>query len=100
MRATCAVLMLLLSLPAHGQEQQARAPSQPPPAGEPAYEIVAGDRETAWRLNRHSGEIVVCRVDTTGSLDAARARCSPATMETPPQQSQVPAQSPAGGGRP
>lgn len=102
MRAPWALMALLLAVPAHGQEQQARAPDPPPAAGQPVYDIVAGDRETAWRINRVTGEILVCRVNTTGSLDAARARCAPAAMETPSQQSQLPVVSPppAGGGRP
>lgn len=98
MRSPWGVLLLLLAAPAHGQEeQQARAPGAPPAAGQSVYELVAGDRETAWRINRQTGEVLVCRVDTTGSLDVPRARCAPVTMETPPQQSQVPA---TGGGRP
>lgn len=106
MRALWAV-GLLAAFPAMAQEeQQARAPNQPTPnqpapnqsatAGTPVYDMVAGDRETAWRINRVTGEIIICRVDTTGSLEAARARCSPAVVEPGPQQSQTP----LGGGRP
>lgn len=91
--------LLLVAAPAQGQDQQARAPAPPP--GGPVYDMVAGDRETAWRINRVTGEMVVCRVDTTGSLDAARARCSPVAFDTPPQQSQAPASpSTPGSGRP
>ena len=102
MRAPWALVALLLAAPAYGQEQQARTPSQQLAAGQPVYDIVAGDRETAWRINRVTGEMLICRVDTTGSLDAARARCAPVAMETPPQQSQLPAagQPPTGGARP
>lgn len=102
MRARWILPALLLAVPAHGQEQQARMPSQQHAGGPPVYDMVAGDRETAWRINRVTGEMLICRVDTTGSLDAARARCAPVAMETPPQQSQVPAAGPppAGGGRP
>lgn len=100
MRALWTVIMLAAS-PAMAQEQQARAPSQPAPSqstatGTPIYDMVAGDRETAWRINRVTGEIIICRVDTTGSLEAARARCSPAVVDAGPQQSQTP----LGGGRP
>lgn len=99
---------LLTAGPTLAQDQQARAPAAQPsqPAGTPVYDMVSGDRETAWRINRITGEIVICRVDTTGSLEAARARCSPAALETGPQQSQIPpaqippAQIPPGGGRP
>lgn len=96
MRALWAVIVLAAA-PALAQEQQARTPA-PPPAGA-VYDMVAGDRETAWRINRITGEILICRVDTTGSLDTARARCAPAVHETPPQQSQLPA-APAGSTRP
>lgn len=89
MRALTAVLMLV-SAPVLAQEQQARAPTAPHQGGDAVYDMVAGDRETAWRINRITGEIVICRVDTTGSLDSARARCAPATIETAPQQSQMP----------
>lgn len=92
MRALTA-LFILASVPVLAQEQpqqQARAPSAPHPGGEAVYDMVAGDRETAWRINRVTGEIVICRVDTTGSLDSARARCSPAAVEAAAQQSQIP----------
>lgn len=81
---------MLTALPAHGQEQQARTAEPPRAAGTPIYDMVAGDRETAWRINRVTGEIIICRLDTTGSLDVARARCSPATIESNPQQSRMP----------
>ncbi|MCR6629552.1 MAG: hypothetical protein NVV74_05535 [Magnetospirillum sp.] len=82
--------LLLAALPAAAQEQQqqARAPAEAAGGGA-VYDMVAGDRETAWRINRVTGEIVICRVDTTGSLDSARARCSPAVHETGPQQSRA-----------
>lgn len=101
MLAAWSVAALLTLVPAAAaQEQQARASGAERPAvGEPVYDIVAADRETAWRINRMTGEIVVCRVDTTGSLDSARARCSPAAFETLPQQSRLPAAG-ATGGRP
>ncbi|MGE5517688.1 MAG: hypothetical protein ACM31D_17935 [Bacteroidota bacterium] len=83
-------MLVLIGAPALAQEQQARAPAAPHQGGDTVYEMVAGDRETAWRINRITGEIVICRVDTTGSLDSARARCAPATIETAPQQSQMP----------
>jgi hypothetical protein len=86
---------LLATSTALAQEQQARTPAEPAP-GAAVYDLVAGDRETAWRINRVTGEVVVCRVDTTGSLDAARARCSPALLDTASQQSRTP----GGGGRP
>lgn len=78
-------------VPAAAQDQQqARAPEAPRPA-EPVYDMVAGDRETAWRINRVTGEVIICRVDTTGSLEAARARCAPAIFDTLSQQSRLPA---------
>lgn len=104
MRAPMILAVLTAAAPVAAQEQQARAPVGQPPqqtgqqAGAPVYDMVAGDRETAWRINRITGEIVICRVDTTGSLEAARARCSPAAFDTAPQQSSVPA--PLGGSRP
>ncbi|HLO76734.1 MAG TPA: hypothetical protein VK196_09805 [Magnetospirillum sp.] len=95
------VLPLLAAAPALSQEQQARAPERPTGAGEAIFDMVAGDRETAWRLNRVTGEILVCRIDTTGSLDSPKARCAPVTHETPAQQSQAPqTRAPQGGTRP
>lgn len=83
MRISLAVLALLPSV-ALAQEQQAAKPETPP--RDFVFEIVAADRETAWRINRSTGEIVVCRIDTTGSLESGpRARCAPAAMENPPQ---------------
>lgn len=98
MRAALILAALAAATPALAQEQQARAPANQPQqlAGTPVYEMVAGDRETAWRINRVTGEIIICRVDTTGSLEAARARCSPAAIDTAPQQSLAP----MGGTRP
>ena len=95
MRRLCAAAALLLADPALAQDQEARSPAAPPAqagsAGAAAiYDMVAGDRETAWRINRMTGEMVICRVDTTGSLDSARARCSPVVFETQPQQSRLP----------
>ncbi len=91
MRGAMIVTVLLLAFPAAAQEQQALNPPTPPqgPGGQPVYDIVAADRETAWRINRHTGEVTVCRVDTAGSLDGVRARCAPAVVETAPQQSQL-----------
>lgn len=97
-----AILQAAVAAPALAQEQQAAAPGV---AGQQTYEIVSADRETAWRLNRSTGEITVCRVDTTASLDATvRARCAPASMEGAsapparvgggPQQSLVPGGTP------
>ncbi len=94
MRRLCAAAALLLADPALAQEQEARTPAPPPAqagsSGAAIYDMVAGDRETAWRINRMTGEMVICRVDTTGSLDSARARCSPVVFETQPQQSRLP----------
>lgn len=101
MRAPLILTAMVVAAPVLAQEQQqARAPATPPQqqAGPPVYDMVAGDRETAWRINRITGEIVICRVDTTGSLEAARARCSPAAFDTVPQQSLAPA--PLGSSRP
>lgn len=93
MRAPLILAALVAAAPVLAQEQQARAPAGQPQqqTGAPAYDMVAGDRETAWRINRVTGEIVICRVDTTGSLESARARCSPAAFDTAPQQSLAPA---------
>lgn len=97
--ASMLAILLLPGCPAVAQQQQARTPTHP--AGEAVYDMVAGDRETAWRINRITGEIVICRVDTTGSLDSARARCSPAAFETAPQQSLAPmGSSPTRSGQP
>lgn len=87
---TLATILLagLLAGPTVAQEQQAGAPPAPQP---PAFDIVAADRETAWRINRVTGDVTVCRVDTAASLDGVRARCAPAIMEGGPQQSQMPA---------
>lgn len=87
-----AAALTLLPAAALAQQQEAAVPSARDSQG-PVYDMVAADRETAWRINRVTGEVTVCRIDTTGSLDAAvRARCSAATMEgAAAQQSQAPA---------
>lgn len=85
-----ATILAALPLAAPAQEQQAL---RPPPAGAAAqpFDLVAGDRETAWRINRATGEVLVCRLDTASSLDTVRARCSPVQMEgAAAQQSQLP----------
>lgn len=84
------LLAVLIPLPAAAQEQQALNPpaAAQPPGAQAVYDIVAADRETAWRINRVTGEITVCRVDTAASLDGVRARCAPAIQEAGPQQSQ------------
>lgn len=71
------------------QEQQ-QAATIPQAAGPPVYDIVAADRETAWRINRMTGEVTVCRVDTTATLDGVRARCTVATHDQVPQQARTP----------
>lgn len=94
-----AVLVALFPLAALAQEQEALRPPQVPAGGAPVFDMVAADRETAWRINRQTGDIVVCRIDTTGSLETVRARCSPAAFETGgAQQSMTPPA--AAGGRP
>lgn len=57
----------------------------------PVYDLVAADRETAWRINRETGEVTVCRVDTTATLDGVRARCAPVIEDRGPQQARTPA---------
>lgn len=101
MRAAVAALALALpALPVAAQEQQeALRPPQAAGAAAPVYDMVAADRETAWRINRATGEIMVCRIDTTSSLDTVRARCAPVAMEAAgPQQSMTPP--PGGAGAP
>jgi hypothetical protein len=74
-------------------EQQAALPA----TGQAVYDIVAADRETAWRINRVTGDVTICRIDTTGGLDSVRARCSPASMQAGgagQQQSTAPAGAP------
>lgn len=90
--AILAVAFSLLAFPALAQDQQ--APDQqealrPPQAeaAQPIFDMVATDRETAWRINRVTGEMVVCRVETTASLDTVRARCTPAAIEAAQQTS-------------
>lgn len=95
MRPALLALALLIH-PAMAQEQEALRPPEAPANAAQPFDMVAADRETAWRINRQTGEIVVCRIDTTGSLEAVRARCSPAPIETGPQQSMTP----RGGSRP
>lgn len=107
MRHAVAVLALgLLPSPAGAQEQQeALRPPQAAGPAAPIFDMVAADRETAWRINRATGEVMVCRIDTTSSLDTVRARCAPVAMERGgamegggPQQSMAPP--PAGPGAP
>jgi hypothetical protein len=89
MRGAFVAGLMLAALPAWAQDQQqALNPPAGPPAGQQVYDIVAADRETAWRINRQTGEVTVCKVDTA-SLDGVRARCAPAIVETAPQQSQL-----------
>ena len=89
MRLPAILAALLLAAPVAAQEQQAAAPPTAPDKG--LYDIVAADRETAWRINRVTGEVTVCRVDTT-RVDGLAARCTAAIMSGPggAQQSQVP----------
>jgi hypothetical protein len=81
-------LVVFGTWPAVAQEQQALTP--PAGAGQPVYDMVAADRETAWRINRVTGEVTVCRVETAASLDGVRARCAPVIQDKGPQQSQTP----------
>ncbi|MBC7953712.1 MAG: hypothetical protein H7Z12_18080 [Rhodospirillaceae bacterium] len=85
------LLAALVPMPVVAQEQQALNPpaaqSGAQPGAQAVYDIVAADRETAWRINRVTGDITVCRVETA-SLDGVRARCAPAVQESGPQQSQ------------
>jgi hypothetical protein len=101
-RAVLILALGLLALPAAAQEQQAQEQQalQPPQASgaatAPIFDMVAADRETAWRINRATGEVMVCRIDTTTSLDAVRASCAPVAMEGGgPQQSMTPPPSPS-----
>jgi hypothetical protein len=85
------VLLLAASLPAHAQGQRPETQRQET-GTDPRlpYDIVAADRETAWRINRATGEVLVCRVDTT-RLEGPSARCTPAQMAgQAPQQSMTP----------
>lgn len=97
-----AVLAGLLAPAALAQEQpppqqQAMTPGAQA-GGPPVYEMVAADRETAWRINRVTGEVTICRIDTTGGLDSVRARCAPAALQAGGgEQSMAP---PAGGSAP
>lgn len=85
------ILGLAAALPALAQAvAQERPAAAPGPDDAPVYDIVAADRETAWRINRVTGEVTVCRVDTAATLDGVRARCTPATLERAPQQAQTP----------
>lgn len=101
MRLAVLILALALqALPAVAQEQQALRPPQASGAATaPIFDMVAADRETAWRINRATGEVMVCRIDTTSSLDTVRARCAPVAMESGgPQQSQAPSPPPPANG--
>lgn len=91
-RMASGLAALLPAVPVAAQEQQQAA--APQPAGQAVYDIVAADRETAWRINRMTGEVTVCRVDTTATLDGVRARCTVAVHDQAPQQARTP---PAGG---
>lgn len=94
-------LSLLIGLPAWAQEQQeARAPAAN--AGAAPFDMVAADRETAWRINRQTGEVLICRINTTAGLDTVAATCVPATMGAggAAQQSRLPAEAPGGTSRP
>lgn len=46
------------------------------------YQLVTADREVAWRLDRVTGEMMICRLDTL-RVDAVTATCRAAEM---PQQ--------------
>ena len=100
MRILAAVLAIMPSVALAQQQEAANPAARDSQAG--VYDMVAADRETAWRINRMTGEITVCRIDTTGSLDGAvRARCAPASMEgAAAQQSQAPTAPSGGAGRP
>lgn len=91
---------LILAPPALAQQQEARAPTGQ--TGQTIYDMVTADRETAWRINRLTGEVMICRVNTTAGLDTVSATCAMAGMGGGgAQQSQVPAAaapSPATGG--
>lgn len=102
MRAMSYVLPLALAamlLPAAAPAQQAGRQGSPAAAaprpmhdttGRAIYDIVAADRETAWRLNRVTGEVTVCRVDTT-RVDGLSAHCASARTEgAAAQQSRLP----------
>lgn len=80
------------------REQEALRPPQAV-SSPPVFDMVASDRETAWRINRQTGEVVVCRIDTTSSLETVRARCAAAAIDTGPQQSMTPPGG-VGGSRP
>lgn len=86
-RLAWSMAVLAVAAPVAAQEQQQAAVPQP---GQGVYDIVAADRETAWRINRVTGEVTVCRVDTTATLDGVRARCAVAIHEQTPQQARTP----------
>ncbi len=104
MRIAVAVLAAALApAAAAAQDQQQAMTPGAGASGPPVYEIVAADRETAWRINRVTGEVTICRIDTTGGLDSVRARCSPAAMAQgagTEQSMTPPAAAPAGSGPP
>lgn len=89
-----ALLAPIFASAALAQDQGAREQEalRPPQAvsSPPVFDMVASDRETAWRINRQTGEVVVCRIDTTSSLETVRARCAAAAIDTGPQQSMTP----------
>lgn len=106
MRTAVALLAAILAPAAAAaqDQQQAMTPGTgAATSGPPVYEIVAADRETAWRVNRVTGEVTICRIDTTGGLDSVRARCAPAAMAQgagTEQSMTPPAAAPAGSGPP
>ncbi|MGE5503656.1 MAG: hypothetical protein ACM31L_04465 [Actinomycetota bacterium] len=90
MRAAVAALVMLASLPAAAQQQRPEPQRDRDADLRLPYDMVAADRETAWRINRATGEVLVCRVDTT-RLEGPQARCTPAQMTgQAPQQSMTP----------
>ncbi|MEW5726219.1 MAG: hypothetical protein AB1918_00190 [Pseudomonadota bacterium] len=78
--AALAGLLAPAALAQEQPQQQAMTPGTQA-GGPPVYEMVAADRETAWRINRVTGEVMICRIDTTGGLDSVRARCAPAALQ-------------------
>ncbi|WP_142849205.1 hypothetical protein [Telmatospirillum sp. J64-1] len=83
--ATFAVsLFMLAASPLAVQAQEGEMQAAQPQAGQQqtgqqngTFDIVAGDRDTAWRINRQTGEVMVCRVNPV-AVDTVSALCAPA----------------------